>query len=78
MLIWAHLCILIIKAYFFIPGKDPTQGLDDTTFTAEAQYSFNSSKSGKHNCLIVHYNGSNSYLFVNGVKSINSKLKILD
>ena len=25
----------------FIPGKSPTDGLDDTTLTAEAEYSIN-------------------------------------
>ena len=45
-LIWAHLCILIIKEKnILILGKGPTQGLNGTTFTAEAEYSINFSRS---------------------------------
>ena len=43
----------------FILG--PTQGLDDTTLTAEAQYSINFSRSNRSFCLSLHYNGSNSF-----------------
>ena len=33
---WVHQCMLIIrKKYKLIFGKGPTQGLDDTTLTAE-------------------------------------------
>ena len=46
----------------------PTQGLDDTTLTAEAQYSINFSRSNRKFCLSLHYNGSNSFLFVNATK----------
>ena len=44
-----------------ILGKGPTQGLN-TTLIAEAEYSINFSISEKRNCL--HFNGSNSFLFV--------------
>ena len=40
MLIWAHLCMLIIKKDMLILGKGSTQGLVDTTLTAEAEYPF--------------------------------------
>ena len=43
-------------------GEVPTQGLDDTTLTAEAKYPINFTESGKS----LHYNGSNS--FFNAVK----------
>ena len=49
-----------------IPGEGPTQGLDDTTLTAEKKYSINCTENGKRFCLSLHYNGGNSYLFVNG------------
>ena len=56
-------------------GKDililsevPTQGLDGTTFTAEAKYPINFTQSGKRFVLSRHYNGSNSFLFVNATK----------
>ena len=56
-------------------GEGPTQGSDDTTLTAEAQYSINFSRSKRKFCLSLHYNGSNSFLFVNAKKnkSIQSK-----
>ena len=34
----AHLCILIIRKDILIFVEGPTQGLDDTTLTAEAIY----------------------------------------
>ena len=68
-LILAHLCILIIKKKgIFIPGEGPTQGLHDTTLTAEIQYSINFSRPNRKLCLSVHYNGQNSFLFVNAKK----------
>ena len=43
-----------------ILGEGPTQGLDDTTLAAEAS---------------LHYNGSNSFLFVNATKVYQLKAK---
>ena len=51
-----------------ILGEGPTQGLDDTTLTAEAKYPINFTQSGKRFVLSLHYNGSNSFLFVNPTK----------
>ena len=48
-----------------ILGKDPTQGLEHT-LTAEILYSINFTKSNTKFWLSLHYNGANSYLFVNG------------
>ena len=48
-----------------ILGKGPTQGLG-YTLGAEKIYSINFTVSGKKFCLSLHYNGANSYLFVNG------------
>ena len=42
-------------------GKGPTQGVHDTTLTAEAQESINFSRSKRKFCLSLHYNGSNSF-----------------
>ena len=39
--------------------------LDDTSITAEAKYSINFTESGERLVLNLHYNGSNSFLFVN-------------
>ena len=61
-----------------ILGEGPTQGLDDTTLTAEAKYPINFTQSGKRFELRLHYNGSNSFLFVTMIqKYINSKQKTL-
>ena len=49
-------------------GKGPTQGLE-STLTAEKMYSINFTVT-KKNCLRLHYNGGNSYLFVNGTEII--------
>ena len=53
-----------------ILGKGPTQGLHDTTL-----HSVNFSKQGNEFHLSIHYNGSDSYLFVNGVKMYWFKAK---
>ena len=53
-----------------ILGKSPTQGLDDTTLTAEAQHSINFSRSTRKFCLCLHYIGSSSFVFVNATKLI--------
>ena len=65
--------LIIEKKFFFIFGEGPTDVLDDPTLTAEAEYSINFSKQqGKFN---LNYNGSNSLLFVNGVKMYQFKAK---
>ena len=58
-----------------ILGKGPTRGLDETTLTAEAQYSISLSRSNRKFCLNLHYNGSNSFLFVNSTKNISIQSK---
>ena len=47
-------------------GEGITQGLDDTTLTAEKIYPINFTVSRRKFCL--HYNGANSYLFANGTE----------
>ena len=58
-----------------ILGEGITQGLDDTTLTAEDMYSINFTVSRKKFCLSLHYNVANSYLFVNGTEIIKFKAK---
>ena len=58
-----------------ILGKGPTQGLDDTTLTAEAEYFTNFTRSQRKFCLSLHYNGSNSFLFVKATKIYQFKTK---
>ena len=61
--------------YFLIIGVGPTQGLDDTTLAAEAQYSINFSRLNRKFCLRLHYNGSNSFLFIIATKIYQFKAK---
>ena len=50
-----------------ILGKGPTKGLNDTTLTAEAKFTHFTHPT-KRFVLSLHYNGSNSFLFVNATK----------
>ena len=54
--------------------KGPTQGLEHT-LTAEKMYSINFTVTKKKFCLSLHYNGANSYLFVNGTEIYKFKAK---
>ena len=56
-------------------GEGPTQGLDNDTITAEAKYPIDFTESGKRFVLSLHYNGSNSFLFVNAIKMYQFKAK---
>ena len=62
------------KKDILILGKGPTQGLEHT-LTAEKMYSINFTVTKKKFCLSLHYNGANSYLFVNGTEIIKFKAK---
>ena len=69
MQIWVLLHILIITKKALVLGKGPTQGLEHT-LTAEKMYSINFTVTQKKFCLSLHYNGGNSYLFVNGTEHL--------
>ena len=58
-----------------ILGEGPTQELDDATLTAEAKYPINFTQPRKRFVLSLHYNGSNSFLFVNATKIYQFKSK---
>ena len=51
------------------------QGINDTTLYAEKIYSQNFTQSSKKLILSLHYNGDDSYLFVNGTQKLKSKAK---
>ena len=51
-----------------------TQGLEHT-LSAEKMYSINFTVTTKKFCLSLHYNGANSYLFVNGTEIYKFKAK---
>ena len=57
------------KKDILIHGKDPTKGLEHK-LTVEKLYSINFTENNKKFCLSLHYNGTNSYLFVNGTEII--------
>ena len=48
-----------------ILGKGQIQGLGKQSLPAEKMYSINFTKFNTRLCLSLHYNGANSYLFVN-------------
>ena len=58
---------MIIKKGILILGRGQTQELEHT-LTAEEMYSINFTVIKKQFCLRLHYNGANSYLFVNGTE----------
>ena len=60
-----------------ILGEGPAQGLDNATVTADAEYPINFTQSGKRFKFSLHYNESNSFLFVNATKYINFNQKTL-
>ena len=65
---------MIIKKDILILGRRPTEGLQ-STLTAEKMYSVNFTITKKQFCLSLHYNGANSYLFVNGTGIYKFKAK---
>ena len=62
------------KKYILVLGRGRTQGLE-STLTAEKMYSINFTVTKKKFCLSLHYNGGNSYLFVNGTEICKFKVK---
>ena len=58
-----------------ILGEGSTQRLDDTTLTAEAKYPISFTQSGKRFELSLHYDGNNSFLFVDATKTYQFKAK---
>ena len=60
-------CILIV-------ANGPTQGLENT-LTAEKMYSIDFAVTKKKFCLSLHYNETNSYLFLNGTEIYKFKAK---
>ena len=57
-------------------GKEFIQGIDNIKIYAEKLYSINFTKTNTKFCLSLHYNGSNSYLFVNSKEIHKFKRKV--
>ena len=56
-------------------GEGLTQGINDTTIYVEKNYYRNFTDPGKKFLLSLHYNGDDSYLFVNGRQELKFKAK---
>ena len=56
-------------------GDGFVQGINDTTLYAEKIYSQNFTAVNKKFVLSLHYNGDDSYLFVNGKRELKFKAK---
>ena len=61
-----HICVI---------GTGLTQGIHDTTLYAEKKFYRNFTDPGKKFMLSLHYNGDDSYLFVNGRQELKFKCK---
>ena len=61
--------------HIYLMGTGLTQGINDTTIYAEKNFYRNVTDFGKKFVLSLHYNGDNSYLFVNGRQELKFKAK---
>ena len=59
----------------YLMGEGLTQGIHDTTLYVEKNYYRNFTDPGKKFELSLHYNGDDSYLFVNGRQELRFKAK---
>ena len=59
----------------YVMGKDYIQKINNITIYAEKMYYRNFTDPGKKNLLSLHYNGNNSYLYVNGNQELKFKAK---
>ena len=59
----------------YVMGDGIVQGINDTTLYAEKIYSQNFTQPSKKFILSLHYNGDDSYLFVNGRQELKFKCK---
>ena len=56
-------------------GKGPTQGLGEHSLPAKKLYLINFIEENTKLCLSLHYNGANTYFFVNGTEIVEFKAK---
>ena len=61
--------------HIYVMGDGFTQGIHDTTLCVEKNYYRNFTDPGKKSMLSLHYNGDDSYLFVNGRQELKFKAK---
>ena len=60
----------------YVLGKGFVQGINITTIYDEKIYKTNFTKQSKKFVLSLHYNGDNSYLFVNGSQELKFKSSV--
>ena len=63
------------KNSILVLGKYFVQGISGTNIYVEKLYKINFTEKVKEFCLSLHYNGANSYLFINGTEIHKFKLK---
>ena len=63
------------KDNILVLGRDFVQGINDTTIYEEKLYLINFTGNNNKFCLSLHYNGADSYLFVNGIEFYKFKAK---
>ena len=61
--------------HMYLMGNGLTQGINDTTIYVEKNYYRNFTDPSKKFLLSLHYNGDDSYLFVNGRQELKFKTK---
>ena len=61
--------------HIYLMGDGLTKGINDTTLDAEQKYFRNFTEPGSNFVLSLHYNGDDSYLFVNGRQELKFKAK---
>ena len=61
--------------HIYLLGEGLAQGINDTTIYAEKKYWRNFTEHGEKFVLSLHYNGDDSYLFVNGRQVLKFKAK---
>ena len=64
------------QKYVIILGKSATQGLDDTRLSTEKKVFNQFYKSSNKFCFSLHYNGADSYIFVNVLAIHKYKAKV--
>ena len=75
LIIVHHLVLILGGINFLVLGEDPTQGINDSNGVEEKRISFNLSKANTKFCLSLHYNGDESYLYLDKTKIYKFKTK---
>ena len=74
-LIWVHLCIMIKRGKYYYSKWRTNIRIRWYNVSNRIKTAINFTQSGKRFVLSLHYNGSNSFLFVNATKVYQLKAK---